>query len=79
MLHFFIAARRIPRSEREDSVVLSATFISGDLLVLIALMANAFAFGVVWPYLAAIIRVLIEAAAIFTRLVVVPAFREPVG
>lgn len=74
-----IAAFRIPRSEREISVVLSATFIAGDLLTFVALMANAFAFGVVWPYLAGIIWLLIQAAALFTRLVVVPTFRQPVG
>jgi len=77
LLRVNIAERRIPLGEREVSVVLSAAFVTGDLVAFVALLANAFAWGVVWPYLAAIIWLLTEAAAIFTRLVLVPTLRGP--
>jgi hypothetical protein len=74
-----IEALRVPRSEREVSLLLSAIFLTGDLLAIILLLANAFSLGVVWPYLAAIIWLLAMAAMIFVRLVMVPVGRGSVG
>jgi hypothetical protein len=74
-----IEALRVPRSEREVSLLLSAIFLTGDLLAIILLLANAFSLGVVWPYLAAIIWLLARAAMIFVRLVMVPVGRSSVG
>jgi len=65
----------IPRSEREGSRIAVAFIVGGDLLVLLGLFANSFAVGVAWPYLAAIVWVLMKAALIFVRLVVVPIDR----
>ena len=67
-----LGALPTPRSEREVSLVLSGIFITGDFLVIAVLLANAFALGVVWPYLAAIIWILTQAASLFARLVMVP-------
>ena len=73
-----IEALRVPRSEREVSLLLSAIFLTGDLLAIILLLANAF-LGVVWPYLAAIIWVLARAAMIFVRMVMIPVGRGSAG
>ncbi len=74
-----LGALGTPRSEREVSLVLSGIFIIGDFLVFASLLANAFALGVVWPYLAAIIWTLTQAALLFARLVVAPIRRAPVS
>ena len=73
-----IEALRVPRSEREVSLLLSAFFLTGDLLAIPLLLANAF-LGVVWPYLAAIIWVLARAAMIFVRMVMIPVGRGSAG
>ena len=73
-----IEALRVPRSEREVSLLLSAIFLTGDLLAIILLLANAF-LGVVWPYLAAIIWVLARAAMTFVRMVMIPVGRGSAG
>ena len=73
-----IEALRVPRSEREVSLLLSAIFLTGDLLAIPLLLANAF-LGVVWPYLAAIIWVLARAAMIFVRMVMIPVGRGSAG
>ncbi len=67
-----LGALRTPRSEREVSLVASGIFITGDFLVVVGLLANVFVLGVVWPYLAAIIWILTQAACLFARLVMVP-------
>jgi len=74
-----VEALRVPRSEREVSLLLSAIFLTGDLLVIPLLLANAFSLGVVWPYLAAIIWVLARAAMIFVRMVMIPVGRGSAG
>lgn len=71
-----LGALRTPRNEREVSLAVSGSFIAGDSLATVALVANALVFGVVWPYLAAIIWILTEAAVSFTRLVMVSIRRE---
>jgi hypothetical protein len=68
---------RIPASKREVSLVMSVIFIAGDLLVVVALSANAVGSGLLWPYLAAIVWVLAKAAVNFVRLVIVPILRAP--
>jgi hypothetical protein len=73
-----IEALRVPRSEREVSLLLSAIFLTGDLLAIPLLLANAF-LGVVWAYLAAIIWVLAKAAMIFVRMVMIPVGRGSAG
>jgi hypothetical protein len=60
------------------SLLLSAIFLTGDLLAIPLLLANAF-LGVVWPYLAAIIWVLARAAMIFVRMVMIPVGRGSAG
>ncbi len=77
LLRVALGALRIPITKRETSLVTSATFIGGDFLVALVLGANALAFGLLWPYLAAIVWVLAEAAVIFIRLVIVPISRKP--
>jgi hypothetical protein len=67
----------IPRSEREGTRIAVAIIVGGDLLVFSGLSANSFAAGVAWPYLAAIVWVLMKAALIFVRLVLVPINRAP--
>lgn len=74
-----IEALRVPRTEREVSLLLSAILLIGDLLAIILLLANTFSLGVVWPYLAAIIWVLTGAAMMFVRLVMVPVEGSSVG
>jgi hypothetical protein len=73
-----IPALRVPRSEREVSLLLSAFFLTGDLLAIPLLLANAF-LGVVWPYLAAIIWVLARAAMVFVRMIMIPVGRGSAG
>jgi hypothetical protein len=77
VLRVSLGVLRIPVSEREVSLATSAIFIAGDLLVVVALSANAVGSGLLWPYLAAIVWVLAEAAVIFVRLVIVPISRAP--
>ncbi len=78
VVRFAIEALRVPRSEREVSLLLSAIFLTGDLLAIILLLTNAF-LGVVWPYLAGIIWVLARAAMIFVRMVMIPVGRGSAG
>ncbi len=59
------------------SLVLSGIFITGDFLAVVGLLANALVLGVVWPYLAAIIWILTQAALIFARLIILPVSRGP--
>jgi len=77
VLRVVLGERRIPASKREASLVTSVIFIAGDLLVVVALSVNAVGSGLLWPYLAAIVWVLAEAAVIFIRLVIVPISRAP--
>ena len=76
-LRIVCGERRIAASEREASLVISAIFLTGDLLVVVALSVNAVGYGLLWPYLAAIVWVLAQAAVIFIRLVVLPISRAP--
>ena len=59
------------------SLVLSWSFLAGNFLAVVVLLGNAFALGVVWPYLAAIIWILAQAALIFARLIILPVSRGP--
>lgn len=75
LLPVAVEASRLARREREVSLVVSASFLVGDLLVIAALLANGLALGVAWPYLAMILWVLAEASVSFARLVLVPVQR----
>ena len=76
LLRIVLPLLRVPVSERGTSLVISAIFIAGGLLAAVGLAVNGVAFGLVWPYLAAIIWMLVQAAVIFIRLVVVPISRD---
>jgi hypothetical protein len=72
VLRLVSRTRAAPISERESSLAMLWFFIAGNGVAVIALLVNSLAWGVAWPYLAAILWELAQAAVLFARLIVVP-------
>jgi len=72
LLRIITRTRAVPIGERESSLAMSWAFVTGNGFAVMALLVNAFLWKVAWPYLAAILWSLTQAAALFARLVMVP-------
>jgi hypothetical protein len=72
VLRIISRTKATPIGERESSLATSWFFIVGDAAAIMALLVNAVAWAVPWPYLAGILWALIQAAVLFARLVMIP-------
>lgn len=72
MLQIISETQITPINERESSIAMSWFLIVGNGCAIAVLLVNAIVWSMAWPYLAGILWALVNAAVLFTRLVIIP-------
>ena len=72
LLQIISQAKITPIDERESSLAMSWFLIVGNGCAIAVLLVNAIVWSMAWPYLAAILWALVNAAVLFARLVIIP-------